>query len=96
MAAHRQVPTSSRRPPLSEGESAPDETIGDFHIGKEIGKGSFATVYLAKHRKKKSYAAIGALFSREHKDKQYHGDYPHHDDSCCNELIAIHRVRDLL
>ena len=39
----------------------PDEVIGDFRRGKEIGKGSFATVYLAQHRKKKSYAAVKAV-----------------------------------
>jgi serine/threonine protein kinase len=31
-------------------EMEPDEVIGEFLRGKEIGKGSFATVYLAKHR----------------------------------------------
>ena len=39
-------------------DTEPDEIIGDFRRGKEIGKGSFATVYLAQHRKKKSYAAV--------------------------------------
>ena len=48
-----------------------------------------------KSAKKNSYAATGALFNEEHKDKHYHGDHPHHDDSCCNELFAIHGVRDL-
>ena len=49
-----------------------------------------------KSAKKNSYAATGALFNEEHKDKHYHGDHPHHDDSCCNELFAIHGVRELL
>jgi serine/threonine-protein kinase ULK/ATG1 len=31
-------------------EQEPDEIIGEFRRGKEIGKGSFATVYLAQHR----------------------------------------------
>lgn len=31
-------------------EEEPDEIIGDFRRGKEIGKGSFAAVYLAQHR----------------------------------------------
>ena len=39
----------------------PDEIIGDFRRGKEIGKGSFAAVYLAQHRRKKSYAAVKAV-----------------------------------
>ncbi|KAK4560959.1 Serine/threonine-protein kinase [Recurvomyces mirabilis] len=42
-------------------EEEPDEIIGDFRRGKEIGKGSFAAVYLAQHRKKKSYAAVKAV-----------------------------------
>ena len=31
-------------------DSEPDTCIGEFVRGKEIGKGSFATVYLASHR----------------------------------------------
>ncbi|KAK5110848.1 hypothetical protein LTR62_005559 [Meristemomyces frigidus] len=53
---------SSRRPaaqPVMEEE--PDEIIGDFRRGKEIGKGSFAAVYLAQHRRKKSFAAVKAV-----------------------------------
>ena len=40
----------SRRvvPPSTDAE--PDVQIGDFVRGREIGKGSFATVYLASHR----------------------------------------------
>lgn len=57
-ATPRPRPSSARPPPPPEGESEPDEIIGDFQRGREIGKGSFATVYLAKHRKKKSYAAV--------------------------------------
>lgn len=59
MAAPRLPPSSSRRPQQPEME--PDEVIGDFRRGKEIGKGSFATVYLAQHRRKKSYAAVKAV-----------------------------------
>ncbi|KXT01140.1 hypothetical protein AC578_10899 [Pseudocercospora eumusae] len=61
MAAPRAPPppSSSSRPQQPEME--PDEVIGDFRRGKEIGKGSFATVYLAQHRKKKSYAAVKAV-----------------------------------
>lgn len=33
----------------------PDEIIGEFRRGKEIGKGSFATVYLAQHRVSSSH-----------------------------------------
>lgn len=58
MANPRLAPSSSRRPPPPPRDQEPDEYIGDFQRGKEIGKGSFATVYLAKHRKKKSYAAV--------------------------------------
>ncbi|GAB7337702.1 hypothetical protein MBLNU457_g2986t1 [Dothideomycetes sp. NU457] len=39
-------------------DSDPDVQIGEFVRGKEIGKGSFATVYLASHRKRRSYAAV--------------------------------------
>ncbi|USW57997.1 Putative serine/threonine-protein kinase Atg1 [Septoria linicola] len=59
MAAHM-PPGSSRRPPPPL-EVEPDEIIGEFRRGKEIGKGSFATVYLAQHRKRKSYAAVKAV-----------------------------------
>jgi hypothetical protein len=31
-------------------EQEPDEIIGEFRRGKEIGRGSFAAVYLAQHR----------------------------------------------
>ena len=58
MAAPRQPPSSSKRAPSPEPGQEPDEVIGDFRRGKEIGKGSFANVYLAQHRKKKSYAAV--------------------------------------
>lgn len=46
---------------MSSADAEPDLQIGDFVRGKEIGKGSFATVYLASHRKKRSYAAIKAV-----------------------------------
>ncbi|PPJ59024.1 hypothetical protein CBER1_01651 [Cercospora berteroae] len=49
MAAPRIPGTSSRRP-APPPELEPDELIGEFRRGKEIGKGSFATVYLAQHR----------------------------------------------
>lgn len=54
--AHRQP--SSRR---SASDAEPDLQIGEFVRGKEIGKGSFATVYLASHRKKRSFVAIKAV-----------------------------------
>ncbi|KAK6434159.1 Serine/threonine-protein kinase [Oleoguttula sp. CCFEE 5521] len=59
MAAPPRQPqaTSSRRPPPPT-EPEPDKYIGDFRRGNEIGKGSFATVYLAQHREHKSYAAV--------------------------------------
>lgn len=57
MAAPRPGPSSKRAPSPEPGQE-PDEIIGEFRRGKEIGKGSFANVYLAQHRKKKSYAAV--------------------------------------
>ena len=51
MATPRAPPASgSRRLPSSNVEPEPEGVIGDFLRGKEIGKGSFATVYLAQHR----------------------------------------------
>lgn len=49
MAAPR-APASSSRKPAAHPEQEPDEVIGDFRRGREIGKGSFAAVYLAQHR----------------------------------------------
>ncbi|EMC91157.1 hypothetical protein BAUCODRAFT_80229 [Baudoinia panamericana UAMH 10762] len=60
-AARLPAPGSSRHSAQSTADAEPDEIIGDFRRGKEIGKGSFATVYLAQHRKKKSYAAVKAV-----------------------------------
>lgn len=52
MATPRAPPagTSRRPPPPSSMEPEPEGVIGDFLRGREIGKGSFATVYLAQHR----------------------------------------------
>lgn len=58
MATPRPAPTPSRRPRPAEPNTEPEEIIGEFRRGREIGKGSFATVYLAQHRKKKSYVAV--------------------------------------
>ena len=59
MASPRAAPPSARKkPPAPPTGQSPDEVIGEFRRGKEIGKGSFATVYLAQHRKKKSFAAM--------------------------------------
>nr|POE63549.1 serine/threonine-protein kinase atg1 [Quercus suber] len=59
MAAPRPPPAaSSRRPDAGKQGQEPDDVIGEFKRGREIGKGSFATVYLAQHRKKKSLAAV--------------------------------------
>ncbi|KAK1818800.1 Serine/threonine-protein kinase [Friedmanniomyces endolithicus] len=63
MAAPRPAPSAvpSRRSTQSYPEQEPDEIIGEFRRGKEVGKGSFAAVYLAQHRKHKSYAAVKAV-----------------------------------
>ncbi|KAI4731888.1 kinase-like protein [Aureobasidium sp. EXF-10728] len=56
MATHRASAGHSRR-------EAPvvEVPVGDFIRKNEIGKGSFATVYLASHRKRKSFAAIKSV-----------------------------------
>ncbi|CAD0091740.1 unnamed protein product, partial [Aureobasidium vineae] len=56
MATHRTSTGHSRR-------EAPvvEVPVGDFIRKNEIGKGSFATVYLASHRKRKSFAAIKSV-----------------------------------
>lgn len=52
MATPRVPPAAvgRRPPPPPNPEHEPDEIVGEFRRGKEIGKGSFATVYLAQHR----------------------------------------------
>lgn len=50
MAARMPAGASSSKKPEPPTEIQPDEIIGEFKRGKEIGKGSFATVYLAQHR----------------------------------------------
>lgn len=50
MAAPPRQPGASKRALPAGPEEEPAEYIRDFQRGKEIGKGSFATVYLAKHR----------------------------------------------
>lgn len=55
------MPSSSSRRPAPNPEQEPDEIIGEFRRGREIGKGSFAAVYLAQHKRKKSYAAVKAV-----------------------------------
>ncbi|KAK5719848.1 Serine/threonine-protein kinase [Elasticomyces elasticus] len=52
---------SSRRPTQAYPEQEPDQIVGEFRRGKEIGKGSFAAVYLAQDRTSKAYAAIKAV-----------------------------------
>ncbi|KAI5240410.1 kinase-like protein [Aureobasidium subglaciale] len=56
MASHRTSSGHSRRE-----AQVVELTVGDFIRKNEIGKGSFATVYLASHRKRKSYAAIKSV-----------------------------------
>jgi len=47
----RRAPASAQRRTVPNMiDSEPDTCIGEFVRGKEIGKGSFATVYLASHR----------------------------------------------
>jgi serine/threonine-protein kinase ULK/ATG1 len=66
MASPRPAPSSKRQPArITHTDRPPDEIIGDFVRKNEIGKGSFAHVYLAQHRKKKSYAAIKAIERRK-------------------------------
>ncbi|GAB7355212.1 hypothetical protein MBLNU459_g5766t1 [Dothideomycetes sp. NU459] len=57
MAAPRHAPSSRATADPNE----PETKIGDFTRGEKIGNGSFATVYLAKHNKRRSYAAIKAV-----------------------------------
>ncbi|KAI7522237.1 hypothetical protein KC319_g21621, partial [Hortaea werneckii] len=61
MATNRAPAASSSRRPAPNPDQEPDEVIGDFRRGKEIGKGSFATVFLAQHRTKRSFAAVKAV-----------------------------------
>ncbi|KAK6002639.1 hypothetical protein QM012_001389 [Aureobasidium pullulans] len=56
MATHRSSAGHSRRE-----AQVIEVPVGDFIRKNEIGKGSFATVYLASHRKRKSYAAIKSV-----------------------------------
>ena len=58
MANPRPAPSASRQPRAPQPDREPDKIVGDFERGKDIGKGSFAMVYLARHRRKRSYAAI--------------------------------------
>lgn len=53
MATPRHPPSaagSSKRSTQPGSEQEPEEVVGDFRRGKEIGKGSFAAVYLAQHK----------------------------------------------
>ena len=62
MASPRPAPSSRRQPArVTNTDRPPDDLVGDFVRKNEIGKGSFAHVYLAQHRKKKSYAAIKVI-----------------------------------
>ena len=62
MASPRPAPSSRRQPArVTSTDRPPDDIVGDFVRKNEIGKGSFAHVYLAQHRKKKSYAAIKVI-----------------------------------
>ncbi|KAK5134290.1 hypothetical protein LTR08_006719 [Meristemomyces frigidus] len=61
MASPRTPASPSRRPAVANPEQEPDVIIGEFHRKQEIGKGSFAAVYLAQHRTKKSYVAVKAV-----------------------------------
>ncbi len=58
MATPRPAPPPSKAIKAPQPDREPNDFIGEFERGKEIGRGSFANVYLAKHRKKKSYAAV--------------------------------------
>jgi hypothetical protein len=58
MAEPRTIASSSRR--TRTGDSA----IGPFIIGSEIGKGSFATVYVGKHQVRQSYTSYPLLMTR--------------------------------
>ena len=70
MASPRPAPSSRRQPPrITHTDRPPDEIVGEFVRKNEIGKGSFAHVYLAQHRKKKSYAAIKAIERRKLSNK---------------------------
>ncbi|CAZ85214.1 unnamed protein product [Tuber melanosporum] len=49
----------SSRHPSSSGGPTPDSLVGDFRVGKEIGRGSFAVVFKGHHVKNpKSLAAV--------------------------------------
>ncbi|KAK4979429.1 Serine/threonine-protein kinase [Elasticomyces elasticus] len=61
MATPRAPPSSLRRLPPPREERVEEITIGDFVRREEIGKGSFAAVYRATHRKKKQYAAVKSV-----------------------------------
>lgn len=67
MATPRAPPAGvSRRPPPPPSlEQEPDEIIGEFRRGKEIGKGSFATVYLAQHRVRRLHP-VGTIYIEQY------------------------------
>ncbi|KAL9079772.1 MAG: hypothetical protein Q9157_001344 [Trypethelium eluteriae] len=53
--------SSSRRGISSSSETERSMIIGEFVRGEQIGKGSFATVYSARHKSKKSLAAVKSV-----------------------------------
>ncbi|KAI9693919.1 MAG: Serine/threonine-protein kinase [Bathelium mastoideum] len=54
-------PSPSRRAAASSSEMDRPLAVGDFMRGDQIGKGSFATVYSARHKSKKSLAAVKSV-----------------------------------
>lgn len=58
MASPKPAPSPAKSARAPHPDREPNDFIGDFERGKEIGRGSFANVYMAKHRKKKLLAAV--------------------------------------
>lgn len=88
------APPSSRRPGPSQQQSdnEPLEYIGDFRRGKEIGKGSFATVYLAQHRVSNPHTHLDMKSSGGEAVAAMLTDTAEVEVLCCHQSCPCHQV----
>ncbi|OAD02167.1 hypothetical protein MUCCIDRAFT_74093 [Mucor lusitanicus CBS 277.49] len=63
--------TTTRKPPLRNGDKQPDIkhwTLEDFEVARDLGKGNFGSVFLAREKSRKLIVALKVMYKKQIKD----------------------------
>ncbi|KAJ8603878.1 hypothetical protein MRB53_042053 [Persea americana] len=89
---------STRHSGASTSDRHPDTIVGDFKRGKEIGKGSFATVFLAQHvlADLSQFMKKRVQLSTLPETRDIFDRYPNQENGGLNEVLSRHFAKQIV